>query len=109
MLFFRTQFPTKSIPLKMHMLEEHVIPFIRKTRHGLGLLGEQGGEYMHAVFNNLNQRFNGARNTQNKDPDLQKMLCVMREHHISVNPAIFSLRPESKPHKNKRSYPSSET
>ena len=33
---------------KLHMLEDHVLPFIRQWRVGLGMLGEQGVEGIHA-------------------------------------------------------------
>ena len=83
----------------MHMMEDHVIPFIRRTQHGMGLLGEQGGESMHAVFNTLERRFGATRNTKKKDPDLHKLECLMREHLINVNPSVVDLCPKRKPQK----------
>jgi hypothetical protein len=83
----------------MHMMEDHIIPFIRRTKHGMGLLCEQGGESMHAVFNILERRFGGTRNTKKKDPDLHKLQCIMREHLLNVNPSIANLCPQRKPRK----------
>ena len=42
---------------KMHMLEEHVLPFMRKWRIGCGFLGEQGAESIHKYFNLLERTY----------------------------------------------------
>lgn len=42
----RTNWPKESIPLKLHMLEDHAVQFIKKCVWGGGLVlvsGEQGG------------------------------------------------------------------
>ncbi|XP_038063028.1 uncharacterized protein LOC119733716 [Patiria miniata] len=51
--YFRVEFTTDSCPPKFHMLVEHIIPFIKQWRFGLGFLGEQGGEGVHARLNNI--------------------------------------------------------
>ena len=101
MLYYRTTFPGKSFPPKMHILEEHVLPFIKLNKHGLGLLGEQGGESMHAVFNNSTKRFDGARNTKETNPDLYKLMCVMQDHLLTVHPSISSKCPQPRSRKRK--------
>ena len=50
--YYRATMDSSFIP-KLHMLEEHVAPFIRQWRVGLGMLGEQGVEGIHARFNTL--------------------------------------------------------
>ena len=44
---------------KLHLLEEHTVPLIRRVHVGLGLLSEQGAEGIHAEFNLLEKR-NGS-------------------------------------------------
>ena len=49
---FRATFPGENIPIKMHMLEDHAVDWIRSNQHiGFGLMGEQGAESIHARFN----------------------------------------------------------
>ncbi|KAL5517066.1 hypothetical protein EMCRGX_G002534 [Ephydatia muelleri] len=63
---FRSSFPDSSIPVKMHMLEDHTVPWARKTH--VGLLGEQGAESIHA-------RFNGLQRTYHSVPDKVQHWC----------------------------------
>ena len=35
------------------MLEDHILPWIKKWRVGCGMMGEQGAESLHAQFNKL--------------------------------------------------------
>ena len=44
----------KLLP-KMHFLEDHLLEWIKRYKVGMGLHGEQGGESLHATFNNLNR------------------------------------------------------
>ena len=48
--FFRKTFQDASFPPKLHVLKEHVIPFMRKWHFPLGFFGEQGGENVHHEF-----------------------------------------------------------
>ncbi|XP_065640359.1 uncharacterized protein LOC124815901 isoform X2 [Hydra vulgaris] len=57
MEYYRLTWPSASITAKMHLLETHVIQFIEKWRLGIGVYEEQGGESLHAEFNNLNRLF----------------------------------------------------
>ena len=41
MEFFRTNFPKGTIPIKMHMVEDHAVQWARSTHVGFGLLGER--------------------------------------------------------------------
>lgn len=47
MEFYRQSFPDASVIPKMHILEEHVVRFLRKWGVGCGFLGEQGAESIH--------------------------------------------------------------
>ena len=52
---YRTTFPTATITPKLHMIEGHVnvVDFIGEWGVGIGMLGEQGAESIHTVFNQL--------------------------------------------------------
>lgn len=87
MAYYRSQFPTSTVTPKLHMLEEHVVPWIKKWGVGFGLLGEQGAESIHAYFNDLKLRFGSI-------PDrLQRLKQIMVEHHLHVAPANTTARP----------------
>nr|XP_054764922.1 uncharacterized protein LOC129271647 [Lytechinus pictus] len=58
MSFFRANFQDSITP-KMHILEDHVMPWSQRWRVGLGLLGEQGGEGMHVHLNNIRSNLRG--------------------------------------------------
>ena len=42
MTFFRESFPQATVPIKMHLLEDHAVPWAKSFHVGFGLLGEQG-------------------------------------------------------------------
>ena len=64
--FFRTHFPDMTVSPKMHILEDHIIPFIKRWHFGLGLFDEQGGETIHKEFNQLAARAWGAHSDVEK-------------------------------------------
>ena len=76
----------------MHVLEDHTVPWARRTGTGFGLLGEQGAESIHARFNTL-QRTNQC--IHNK---VDRLLSIVKEHSLSISPRIV----ESIPPPNKR-------
>ena len=41
MHYFRVTWPEQSITTKLHLLEDHALPFIQKWGAGFGLYGEQ--------------------------------------------------------------------
>ena len=53
MHYYRDVFPGASITPKLHILEDHMVNFLRNWRVGCGLLGEQGAERIHKVYNQL--------------------------------------------------------
>ena len=55
--FFRETFPDQSITPKLHLLEDHVIPFLRRWSIGFGLYGEQGMEALHSTINDVLDSF----------------------------------------------------
>ena len=53
MHYYGDVFPEASITPKLHILEDHMVNFLRNWRVGCGLLGEQGAESIHKVYNQL--------------------------------------------------------
>eukprot|EP00731_Ephydatia_muelleri_P001906 Em0001g1906a len=53
MTFFRESFPQATVPIKMHLLEDHAVPWAKSFHVGFGLLGEQEAESIHAKFTRL--------------------------------------------------------
>ena len=45
---FRKSFPKATVPVKMHLLEDHTVAWVQKWHVGFGLLGEQGAEPIHS-------------------------------------------------------------
>ena len=77
---FRTTHPKESISIKMHLLEEHTVPWARLTGAGFGLLGEQGSESIHARFNSLQRTYHSMHDK------VERLLSVVKEHTISIVP-----------------------
>ena len=44
MAYFLKSFPEATVPIKMHILEDHATTWANSTHVGFGLLGEQGAE-----------------------------------------------------------------
>uniref|UniRef100_A0A1X7VXA2 Uncharacterized protein n=1 Tax=Amphimedon queenslandica TaxID=400682 RepID=A0A1X7VXA2_AMPQE len=45
----------------LHMLEDHMIPWIKLWNTGCALMGEQGAESLHAKFNSTKRAYNNMR------------------------------------------------
>ena len=61
------------------MLDDHVIPFIRKWKFPLGFFGEQGGESIHhefKLFENINISVKPA----------SARLKMLEQHYVVMNP-----------------------
>ena len=69
-----------NITPKLHLLEDHLLPCIRRFGVGLGLLGEQGGESIHHQLNVLNTTFNSIRN------NIDRLKTVVTHHCIATLP-----------------------
>ncbi|XP_078703474.1 uncharacterized protein LOC144928666 [Branchiostoma floridae x Branchiostoma belcheri] len=80
---FRESFPAATFPIKMHILEQHVVPYVRRWGFGLGLHDEQGIEQMHACFNTIKRRTAGI-----KDP-VQQLRSTLEAHLLNVSPDNF--------------------
>ena len=94
MSFYRTTFPHASILPKMHLMEEHMVPWIRQHHLGFGIMGEQGAESIHANFNEIEQSFNCMVHNR-----VERLLGVMKAHHLKISPANVALKPAVKKRK----------
>ena len=60
--FYREEFPRATVLPKMHIMEDHVIPGLRRWHVGAGLMGEQGAESLHSVIHKMEDRYSGITN-----------------------------------------------
>ena len=80
----------------MHLLEDHLVPFLKSNGAGLGLLGEQGAESIHA-------RFNSIQKTVHMPSSSKRLESIMTEHYRQICPQNISKIPEKKVYKKKMS------
>ena len=80
MSYYRENYEERITP-KMHILEEHITPFLKKWNLGCGLMAEQGAESIHASINSLAQRFKAIKNKE------KQLLQVIKEHHLLISPS----------------------
>lgn len=87
---YRENFPHASILPKMHILEQH---WIKKWGVGLGLMGEQGAESIHAAINAITPAYVNI-------PDrVHRLKCILQEHHRQVCPILKLCQPVPKKRK----------
>lgn len=85
--FYRAEFPQATILPKMHILEDHVIPWLTRWHIGAGLMGEQGAESIHAHLMRLERNYQGIANA------VDRLKYVFKMHMLETNPSLVSLRP----------------
>ena len=85
MAYYRTTFPQATITPKLHLLECHVLPWIRRWKVGFGLMGEQGAESIHARFNSLKRTY------QTMPDGVQRLQQIMQMHFLEISPANVPL------------------
>ncbi|KAL5494188.1 hypothetical protein EMCRGX_G015471 [Ephydatia muelleri] len=87
MAFYRNTYPEATVPLKMHLLEDHAVQWANTYHVGFGLLGEQGAESIHAKFNRLGLVFAPIRDR------VENLLCIVKEHLLSIEPQLVAAIP----------------
>ncbi|XP_066263806.1 uncharacterized protein [Branchiostoma lanceolatum] len=80
MAAYRRNVPNGTIPMKFHMMEDHIVPCIRKWGFGLGFMAEQGIEQVHSLFNSLATSINSI-----PDP-VARIKSLLKTHLIGVSP-----------------------
>ena len=93
---YRELFPKASILPKMHILEDHVVDWMRRWRIGAELIGEQGAESIHAHIGRLEGVYSGIAN------QLQKLRYIFNEHNLESAPGLNDLQPAPKQNKRPR-------
>ena len=78
-MYYRGNWPNKSVNPKMHFLEYHAVPFIRKWGSRFGVYGEEGVESLHADFNSLKISYQAM-----KSPT-KRLMAMTKEHYSRVN------------------------
>ena len=81
-----TAFPMAIITPKLHMIEDHVVEFISGRKVDMGMLGEQGAESIHTVFNQLHRTYANINN------GVERHKSMATEHHRQVCPINASCR-----------------
>ena len=76
MEFYRREFPRATVLPKLHIMEEHVVPWVKRWRVGARLMGEQGAESIHAHFKRLERIHQGIPN------DVDQLKFIMNEHQL---------------------------
>jgi hypothetical protein len=85
--YYCTNFSGSSITPKFHMLEVHIVPFLRQWGFGFGFMGEQGGESIHSQFNHLERIYANIPNM------VEKLHRTVQEHHLRVAPSNVAIQP----------------
>ena len=78
MAFFWDTYPEATVPIKMHLLEDHTLQWVNTNHVGFGLLGEQGDESILAKFNRLGLAFGSIKD------HMQNLMCIVKEHLLST-------------------------
>ena len=74
----------------MHILEDHVIPWMRKWHVGAGLMGEQGAESLHSHIHTLEDNYRGIVNK------VDKLKYIFKEYILETCPTLQALEPPIK-------------
>lgn len=93
MSYYRDSFPRATVTPKLHMLENHVIPFLSKWKVGFGFMGEQGAESIHARFNDIGKHYGNMRSPA------QRLESILDMHLTQVCPHLIVIKPEPKKRK----------
>lgn len=95
MAMYRKEFPWATVLPKMHVMEDHVIPWCRRFRLGAGLMGEQGAESIHARIMKLERDYRGIRDK------LDSLKYIVAEQALYTAPSLQALEPLIKRRKTK--------
>ena len=78
---------------KTHMLEEHVVPWLRMWHIGFGMMGKQGAQSIHKYFSSLSRTYCGITDR------VERLKQMIKEHHLHIAPANVVARPPLKKRK----------
>ena len=75
--YYRTTFPDATTTPKLHMLEDHLIPWMERWQIDVSFHGEQGAESIHTMFNSLDRVYSSMPNR------LERLTTIVKEHHLT--------------------------
>ena len=87
MEFYRKSFPSATFLPKLHLLEDHIVPWIKQWKVGCGIMGEQGAESLHASFNCTERAFNSMKDR------VERLKVLLQNHQLQIQPTNTSLEP----------------
>lgn len=87
MAFYRASFPEATVLPKMHILEDHVVPWFSRWHLGFGLMGEQGAESIHAHLMRMERTFQGIAN------EVDRYKYIFKLQLLESDPSLVALRP----------------
>ena len=67
-----------------------MVSWIRKWKVGCGLMGEQGAESIHRVFNEIRRSYCSMPNA------VDRLKRILTEHHLKISPTNIMLQPPVK-------------
>ena len=85
--YYRRTFPDATILSKMHIMEDHIIPWLKRWHTGAGLMGEQGAESIHAHFMKLETRYQTIANP------VDRLKYIFSQQILESEPSLVALRP----------------
>ena len=94
--YYRENFPRASILPKMHLLEDHMVDWLRQFHMAPGIMGEQGAESVHAHLNDL------VRSYATMPNKLERLKQLFSMYQVETDPSLQALKPTVKTRKRKR-------
>ena len=85
MAYYREEFPQTTVTPKLHILEDHMVPWLQRHRVGFGLLDEQGVESIHAKFNTLKGTYCTMLDK------VKRLKHLMEAHYLHTAPENIAL------------------
>lgn len=83
--YYRKTFPKATILPKIHLLEDHMVDWLRRFHLGAGFMGEQGAESIHAHLNRLETTYTNIPNPLDR---LKYIFSVLYSSLQTLEPAI---------------------
>ena len=80
-------FPDATVLPKMHVMEDHVIPWLQQWHIGARLVGEQGAESIHAHLMKLERLHQSIANP------VDRLKYFFSEQMLESELALLALRP----------------
>lgn len=71
----------------MHILEDHIVPWVRRWKVGSGFMGEQEAESLHAEYSYTEKAYNNMRDR------VERLRVVLQNHHLRILPVNEALQP----------------